>query len=122
MSGCIDIYTSRRTEHNKCCYWKRLEETYDMEEYSHSNECDGVFYAKEISPQTLQKQIVGGMFMFDESTISLVTHDAVNIAQGDLVKYDDQYWNVLNVQKIRVKKQSQFLKNTSYKTYIQLKG
>ena len=55
--GCIDIYQSRRTEHDKCYYWKIDEEDLDLEEYTHNNKYDGRFYAKEISPRMLQKLV-----------------------------------------------------------------
>ena len=87
-TGCCNIYSSRRTNFEECYYWKRDNDEVDLETYAHENKHSGKFFAKEISPLTKQKNVIGGLFMFDSSTIMLETNDYINIDAGDVVKYD----------------------------------
>lgn len=119
--GSIDLFTSRRVDFDLCTYWSRDNDESDLSEYAHENAPTGTFYAKDENPNTLQKQDIGGMFLFDENTITLSTSDAVDIKAGDVICYDDDYWAVRNVQEVWVNKSQQFMKNPSKRTYIQLK-
>lgn len=119
--GSIDLFTSRRVDFDLCTYWSRDNDESDLSEYAHENEPSGAFYAKDENPSTLQKQDIGGIFLFDENTITLSTPDAVDIKAGDVVSYDDNYWAVRNVQEVWVNKNQQFMKSSSKRTYIQLK-
>ena len=119
--GCIDIYTSRRTEHEKCYYWKRNEDNRDLSEYAYEEYYDGFFYAREYVAEFFQKQNVSNTFMFDSSTITLETKDKVEIEPNDVIFYDENYWRVVNVNKVEYHKNSQFGKKKSYQTFIQIK-
>ena len=81
-----------------------------------------IFYAKEISAESRQKQEFGGLFLGDESTIQIATQDDVEgIKGGDLVKFRGQMWHVTGTQATEVHKQGQFLDKTTKTTYIGLR-
>lgn len=120
-TGCCNIYTSRRTNFEECYYWKRNDQEIDLDTYVHDNKYSGRFFAKEISPKTKKKMIISGIFMFDSSTIALETNDSIEINAGDIIKYEDTYWTVVDVQELEFHKNSQFMKQVDYKTYIQLR-
>ena len=119
--GCISDLTSRRTYFDECQYWKRDDTDSSLEDYVYEHHYSGIFYAKETTSQTGQKNIVGNMFMFDQNTATIETMDLVNISSGDIIKFQDGLWLVTNVQKSMNNKSKQFLKNNFYKTYIQMK-
>lgn len=119
--GCIDLYTSRRTNFFKCKYWVRNDNDYDLEELTHNDEPSGSFYAKEENSIQLQSNVVNGAFMFDEQSVFISTTDVVSMKKGDAVLFDGEYWNVINVQVRDIHRNSQFMKRKSKKTYIQLK-
>lgn len=121
MAGCIDIYTSRRTKHSKCRYWKRDDRNKDMSELAHEKAPDGIFYAKPVSASSSQSQDVGNMFMFDRNDATIVTDDAVDIDDEDVVEYDGSIWCVSNVQSSAYEKQSEFTSKTCERTYIRLR-
>lgn len=121
-TGCCNIYTSRRTEFDECYYWKRNDKEKDLDDYVHENQYTGKFYAKEITPMMKKKNIISGVFMFDSSSITLKTSDNVDIDAGDIVKYEDKYWTVVDVQEVEIHKNTQFMKQVDYRTYIQLRG
>lgn len=121
MDGCISEFTSRRINFEKCKYWNRKESKLDLEQYVYENAPSGHFYAKEITAQTLQKNIIGNTFMFDQNTIALETSDVVNIVSGDIVEYDNELWVVNNVQYDEIHKNKQFMKTSYKKTYIQMR-
>lgn len=120
--GSIDIYTSRRNEFDECAYWSRDDDEQDLSKYAYENDITGIFYAKEMSALSTQKNNVGGVFLYDEDSITIETSDIVSIKAGDIVRYDDKLWLVMSVQKKEIHKRKQFLKDSFYKTYIQLKG
>lgn len=119
--GCIDLYTGRRTHFFECKYWNRDNTDADLEEIVHNDEPSGSFYAKEENSVQHNINIVGGAFMFDEQSVFISTNDDVSIKKGDIVLFDGEYWNVLNVQVRDVHKNAQFLRKRAKHTYIQLK-
>lgn len=121
MDGCVSEFTSRRTNFDKCKYWNRKDSKLSLDEYTYNNEPSGSFYAKEITAQTMQKNIIGNTFMFDQDTITLETSDVVNIASGDIVEYENDLWSVSNVQIKEIHKSKQFMKSSYRKTYIQIR-
>lgn len=121
MATGIDINTSRRTLHNKCRYWKVKDKTKDKSEIVYEQKEAGVFYAKEISAFSKDMQIIGEVFMFQSNVTTIVTTDINDININDIVEFNNKIWRVVNVQKRRVMKQSQFSKKTSEMTYVQLK-
>ena len=121
MSGCIDIYTSRRTAFEKCRWWARDDDEVDLETYAHENKPSGSFYAKEANAFANEKGDINGIFLYDENTITLETQDAVDVKAGDIVEFDGELWHALNVQKREFHKSKQYFTQRFFKTYMQLK-
>lgn len=121
MINCI--FTGRRDTHRKCIYWCQDEsEYYDKNEIGIKKEPTGKFYAKEVQARQDGSQQVGGVFMFDSSTISLKTNDNIeNLRKNDVVKYNNEMWRVTDIQKRPIRKNAQFMKNAIYTYYINLK-
>lgn len=122
MATGIDINTSRRTNHSKCEYWKVNERNKDKSELIYEKKSDGVFYAKEISAFSKDIQYIGDVFAFQSNTITLVTSDNNDISINNIVRFNGKLWIVVNIQRRRIMKQTEFSKKTSHYTYIQLKG
>lgn len=131
-----DLFTSRRNHFSKCYYWKRNnreiemgEDLYtmvsvdeDSNEMSYEREPDGWFDANEISNYEENNQIIAGAFMFDDNTITLETNDNIPILGiNDIVVHDNHVWRVTKVARKKRKRQAQFSKDYSYKTYVSLK-
>lgn len=117
------MFTSRRDKHKLCIYWKQDEsEYYDKNEIGYLKKPEGKFYAKEVNAQQDSSQTVGGVFMFDSSTVTLKTDDNVsNINKNDIVKYNDEMWRVVSIQKKPIRKNAQFMKKSIYTYFIDLK-
>ena len=122
MATGIDLNTSRRTNHSKCKYWKVNERNKDRSELVYQKKADGTFYAREISAYSKDNQFVGDVFAFQSNTITIITSDKNNVGINNIVEFNGKLWIVINIQKRRVMKQTQFLKRTSEYTYLQLKG
>lgn len=122
----LDLNTSRRDMFDLCQFWSQ-ENNIDlipMDELAHKKKPTGEFYAKEMNSLSVQNQIVGETFMFQETTITLKTVDDVSLLKrNDIVLYDGKYYRVERLQFDKIKKQRQFLKsNYSQITYITLRG
>lgn len=120
-TGSIDLAMSRRTDFDLCVYWKRDESLSDLSEYRDKAKPTGRFWAKEENVLQGEKQDIANAFLFDRSTITLSTRDRTSVDEGDVVEYDGALWRVANVQFVRLHRQSQYLKDESRKTYIQLR-
>lgn len=121
MTGCTNLLRGRRSEFDKCKYWVRSESDKTLEEYKHNVKPSGIFYAKEITPENLQKLIINNVFMFDEHLITLYTKADLNANKGDLVEYNGDMWIINTCQKQIIHKHSQFMKSNITASYIQLK-
>lgn len=121
MGGCIDLYTSRRTKHHRCKYWKRDGSDKDMSELTHEKTPDGVFYAEPVSAWSSQSQDVGNMFMFSRNDITIRTDDAVGIEDDDIVEYDGFLWAASNIQSTAYERQTELTSKTCERTYIRLR-
>lgn len=121
MRGGIDLFLGKRTHYHKCVYWKRDDDDKTLEEITHENAPNGRFYAKQENNRTNSANIIAGVFMFDNETITLSTNDKVDIIKNDIVYYENQYWNIVNVQEVEIHKNSEFMSNVSKVTYIQLR-
>lgn len=121
MTGCISELTSRRVNFDECKYWSRDYDDDDLEEYTYKNNYSGIFWAKESNANTTEKNVIDGTFIYDESTITIETNDLISIKPGDIVKFEDKLWHVVNVQEREMHKSKQFLKMDLKKTYIQLR-
>lgn len=121
MVGCIDTDLGRRTHFHKCVYWKRNDSDMSLEQLTHEKAPDGRFDARQENNRTNDANIVAGMFMFDNETITLSTFDKVNIIKNDIVQFENQLWNVVNVQIVEQHKNSEYQLHPSKRTYIQLR-
>lgn len=123
MGGSFDLWGSRRINFEYCEWYERDEKaTKDLSKLVYNKAPSAVFYAKETSSESRQKQELGGLFLGDESTIQIVTQDDVEgIKGGDLVKFRGQMWHVTGTQSTEVHKQGQFLDKTTKTTYIGLR-
>ncbi len=121
MIGSTDLLLGRRGHFNKCVYWIRDEDDEDLTEYTYNNEPSGYFYADEITSEDKRKLTINGVFMFDESLITLQTNGAISLKKGDIVKYNEDIWIVQSCQTKKMYKNEQFMKRASSVTYIQIK-
>lgn len=123
MGGCIDIFESRRTNFERVEFWKRDIRSDTPTSEIVSEKASGIFYAREVNAESSSNDIVSGSFMFDDSNIMLITNDDVReLSQNDVCKYDDRLWNVVSIQRKRIKKRSEFSRIPVYKTYIMLRN
>lgn len=116
----VNIYTSRRDYFDKVVYWKRNENIRDLAKYVYENKPDGLFYAKEITAESKESQQISNAFLFDNANITIYTEDAIDIEKNDIVKYENEIWRVVNIQKNFIHKTHQFMKKGYYRTFIQL--
>ena len=123
MGGSFDLWGSRRINFEYCEWYERDEKaTKDLSKLVYKSKPTAIFYAKEISAESRQKQEFGGLFLGDESTIQIATQDDVEGIKGvDLVKFRGQMWHVTGTQATEVHKQGQFLDKTTKTTYIGLR-
>lgn len=122
----VDIFQSRRTYYDLCKWWTRDEsDKYNSNELIMKRAPDGVFYAKEVSGQVESQNIVGGLFMFDSTSVTLKTPDDITgIKKNSIVEYQGEMWVVDSIQKQRGKKQnSMFMggNDISHYWYLQLR-
>ena len=123
MGGCIDIFESRRTNFERVEFWKRDIRSDTPTSEIVSEKASGIFYAREVNAESARNDIVSGSFMFDDSNIMLITNDDVReLSQNDVCKYDERLWNVVSIQRKRIKKRSEFSRIPVYKTYIMLRN
>ena len=60
--------------------------------------------------------------MFDNTDITLKSMDVLTkLEPADIIEYDDEFWNVVNVQRKDIHKNTQFGKHSSYITYIRIR-
>ena len=121
VGGCTDLLLGRRGDFEKCQYWVRDESDESLNEYTHNHKPSGIFYAKEITAEDLHKLVINGVFMFNESLITIYANGSLKLKNGDLIKFRDEIWIVQTCQPKRVQKNVQFMKRPSVKSYIQLK-
>ena len=123
MGGCIDIFESRRTNFERVEFWKRDIRSDTPTSEIVSEKASGIFYDREVNAESSSNDIVSGSFMFDDSNIMLITNDDVReLSQNDVCKYDERLWNVVSIQRKRIKKRSEFSRIPVYKTYIMLRN
>jgi len=118
--GCINVYTSRRTNYDIVYYWKRNENIKDLAKYVYEVKADGLFYAREITAELKDAQQVNNAFMFDNQSITIVTEDMINVEVNDIVKYDNEIWRVVNIQKNHIHKTHKFMKKGFDRIFMQL--
>jgi len=122
----IDIYNSRATYNDKCTWWSRneSEEDIELDELVMKRVPTGSFMAKEVSPLRKQDAQIGGVFQVEKHTITIKSPDDLSsIVQKDLVKFRDEFWIVVSVQRSKSRNQNTFFasdKNCSHYWYLEL--
>lgn len=123
MSGVIDLWGSRRTSFERCEWYQRDEKaTKDLSKIAYKDKPSAIFYAKEANAASYRKQELGGVFLGDESVVTISTQDILNgIKGGDRVKFRGALWIVTDIQQSEEHKQAQFLESVTKTTYISIK-
>lgn len=122
----IDIYNSRATYNEKCSWWSRNEtdDEIDLDELVMLRIPTGSFRAKEVSPLRKQDAQIGGVFEIEKHLITIKSPDNLsNISEKDLVKFRDEFWRVVSVQRSKARNQNTFFgkdKNCSHYWYLEL--
>ena len=122
--GNVDIYHSRRSNYTECVYWVRDDSPIvgSLNQWILKNESNGVFYAKEVSPQYNQANPQANVFMFDKDIITLETDDDVDeLTRGCVVLYNGKPWMVDNVQRRLHRKESEFDTEQHFKTIVSIR-
>lgn len=122
--GNVDIYHSRRSNYAECIYWIRDERVSvgDLNQWIMKNKSNGLFYAREVSPEYNQQNPQANVFMFDKNTVTLETDDDVDeLKRGCVVLYNGHPWIVDNVQRKLHRKESQFDIEQHYKTIVSIR-
>lgn len=122
----LDIRQSRRGYNVLCRWWHRDERDENTaDELIYKRVPDGAFFAKEASPEQDRDNIIGGVFLFDSTHVTIKTpDDCLGLTSKDLVEYEGDYWIVVSVQKSKSKvANTMFMsdKNCSHHWYIELR-
>lgn len=122
--GRVDLNHSRRTNYAECIYWIRDENDAiaNASKWVLENQPAGDFYAKSVSPKTMQELPLQGTWMFDKNSITLETDDDISdITRGSIVKYNNKLWFVVDVQGEVHEKESAFSEEIDYKYFLLLR-
>ena len=127
----IDISQSRRDYNHLCRWWVRDErDQFTSDELVYKRTPSGGFWAKEVSPEQLRNNVIGGTFMFDSSHVTIKSPDNLFALQEEtaknecLVEYDGELWIVVSIQKSKHKRGNTMFasdKNCSHFWYIELR-
>ena len=120
----IDLFRSRRG-FNEYCKWWTYKKDVDPAELIHKQKPAGTFYAKEISAETYNDNVLGGVFHFDRTTTIIQSPDDLGkIKNNDVILYQGEIWFVKDVQKRKFRIQStEFAtdRNCSHNWYIEIR-
>jgi len=108
-----------RTYYRTAKYWKYDKTNKDLEKLVHETAPAGTIEVKEKTTKGYFNQEVGS-FMFVENNVTLETRSNNDLRSRDIVVYLGDTYNVVNVQKSRVKRNSQYL-DVAFKYTITLK-
>lgn len=122
-TGVIDLWGSRRTNFERCEWYARDEKaTKDLSKIVFESKPRAIFYAKEANATSYAKQELGGVFLGNESVVTISTQDVLEgLRTGDRVKFRGVIWFITDVQQKEKHMQTQFLDNVTKTTYINLK-
>lgn len=123
----FDPFQSRRNYNEVCHWWSRdMREQFDPDELIYKRiPSNGVFMAKEVSPETERNNPIANAWLLNRSGVTIKTPDNVaGLKSEDLVLYQGEKWIVTNVQKIKARiQQTEFAtdKYCSHYWYIELR-
>ena len=122
--GYAELFTSRRGCFNKFYFWsqEKNKDIVKREEITRKRSPGGFFMAKEVGDEEKTHQTINNAFVFEQKTVRLKTYDDIsNIAHDDIVKYDGRIWSVSSLRRKKVKRQSQYGRETPYVYFIDLR-
>ena len=122
----VDLFQSRRIYNEQCLFWYRDEsKQFTPDELVHTRVADGSFFARELSGEEKRNNIIGGVFMFDSASVTIMSPDDLEqLKSEDIVMYEGEIWIIRNIQKRKSRiNQSEFArdKNCSHYWYIDLR-
>lgn len=119
----IDVRRQRRDTPFKCCYWKRdVNGTGDSDTLTNNKKCDGYFYAKMVEDKSKDEQDIANVWNTHYQSVTLLTHDVVNLEANDLVRFGGKLWIVERVSEKIIQKQAYFSSNLSKDTKVVLRN
>ena len=117
----INLYHSRRGHFRPCKWFKRDERNSvaDLSTLVYNTLPSGVFYAKEITPISNQKDQTNNVFMYDKNFVTLETSDNVEeLKSSDIVLYRNEKWIVTDVQAQIHNKETEYCQNNRGDIFI----
>lgn len=121
-SGMLDLFTSRRTMHDKCVFWCRKADEDLNALIFNTNEPSGFFYAKQITSIQDIPQVLAGVFLFDSETVTIQSNDKIDkLKRDDMVQFRDEIWRVEQVQKTPIRMNNQYSKDIRMTYFVRLK-
>lgn len=121
-SGMLDLFTSRRTMHDKCNYWRR-ESNEDINALIHEiNEPSGFFYAKQITSIQDMPQVLAGVFLFDSETVTIQSNDELDkLKRDDIVQFRGEIWRLEQIQATPIRINNQYNYDVQMTYFLRLK-
>jgi hypothetical protein len=104
----VDLFTSRRTYHVRCHWYKK--DTSRSEILSRKAKPEAIFYAMDVQDFQYNSGNTGGVMKFEAFSGTIETHDDVNIKESDFVYYGDQLFIVVQVIEIDSNKHKYYSK------------
>lgn len=111
----FDLFQSRRNMNERCRWWSRNEsDEIEENELRYKRVPSGYFYAKEVNAEVQDDNIIGGVFMTDKTSVTIMSSDDLTSLQNEqldirnkvLVEYQGELWRVDNVQKRKARIQN----------------
>ena len=111
----FDLFQSRRNMNERCKWWSRNEsDEVEENELRYKRVPSGYFYAKEVNAEVQDDNIIGGVFMTDKTSVTIMSSDDLTSLQAKqldmrnkvLVEYQGELWRVDNVQKRKARIQN----------------
>lgn len=111
----FDLFQSRRNMNERCRWWSRNEsDEIEENELRYKRVPSGYFYAKEVNAEVQDDNIIGGVFMTDKTSVTIMSSDDLISLQNEqldirnkvLVEYQGELWRVDNVQKRKARIQN----------------
>lgn len=99
----------------RCKWWSRNEsDEVEENELRYKRVPSGYFYAKEVNAEVQDDNIIGGVFMTDKTSVTIMSSDDLTSLQAKqldmrnkvLVEYQGELWRVDNVQKRKARIQN----------------
>ena len=117
------MFTSRRTFFDRCLYWKVDNEQPNRSKLDYlQDEPSGFFDAKLYSQFYNDKNVIAGVFMFDEENVTIITEaDLSAVKQNDVVMFREELYRINNISKQPIRTNNQFSDNVGYSYILSLK-